>query len=79
LLVLAGAVGAAAFFLLRRGEESDYDDYGEDAFRYEDETEGATASSEGGFSQSGSISGSGNGAGSDYNGISSSGESTTAG
>src|SRR5205823_7818237 len=44
LIVVAGAIGAAAFFLLRRGEDSDYDDYGEDAFTYESEGEGATAS-----------------------------------
>jgi bacterioferritin (cytochrome b1) len=37
LIVAVGAVGAAAYFLLRRGEEADYDDYGEDAFRYEGE------------------------------------------
>lgn len=37
LLVVAGAIGAAAFFLLRRGDEDDFDDYGEDAFRYEGE------------------------------------------
>ena len=46
LLIVLGAVGAAAFFLLRRGEDSDYDDYGEDAFRYEDEEIGSTASSD---------------------------------
>ena len=40
LIVAVGAVGAAAYFLLRRGEESDYDDYGEDAFRYEGEDTG---------------------------------------
>lgn len=59
LIVVAGAVGAAAFFLLRRGEESDYDDYGEDAFRYEDESEGATTDASG---SSSSHSGQGNGA-----------------
>jgi len=37
LIVAVGAAGAAAYFLLRRGEEADYDDYGEDAFRYEGE------------------------------------------
>jgi hypothetical protein len=35
LLIAAGAIGAAAFFLLRRNEDNDYDDYAEDAFRYE--------------------------------------------
>lgn len=35
LLIAAGAIGAAAFFLLRRSSDGDYDDYAEDAFRYE--------------------------------------------
>lgn len=35
LLIAAGAIGAAAYFLLRRSDDSDYDDYAEDAFRYE--------------------------------------------
>lgn len=43
LIVAVGAAGAAAYFLLRRGEESDYDDYGEDAFRYEGEESGAAS------------------------------------
>jgi bacterioferritin (cytochrome b1) len=81
LLVALGAIGAAAFFLLRRGEESDYDDYGEDAFRYEGEDETtSTDSGSGGFSQSGSLSssGTGNGAGSEYSSMSgSTGESAT--
>ena len=75
LLVLAGAAGAVAFFLLRRGEESDYDDYGEDAFRYEGEDETTSAgtgeSGSSDYSQSSSYS-TGNGASSDYNGVSSS-------
>lgn len=63
LIVIAGAIGAAAYFLLRRGEESDYDDYGEDAFRYEGEGE---IDSTGGSSSS-SHSAQGNGAtGSSY-------------
>lgn len=37
LLVAAGAVGAVAYFLLRRSDDDDYDEYGEDAFRYETE------------------------------------------
>jgi bacterioferritin (cytochrome b1) len=37
LLLLVGALGAAAFFLLRRGDDSDFDDYDDDAFQYEDE------------------------------------------
>jgi hypothetical protein len=41
LLVAAGAAVGAAYFLMRKGEESDYEDYGEDAFRYEEE--GATS------------------------------------
>ena len=44
LLLLVGAVGGAAYFLLKRNDDSDFDDYGEDAFRYEgDDT--ATADS----------------------------------
>jgi hypothetical protein len=60
LLVVLGAVGAAAFFLLRRGDESDYEDYGEDAFRYEGEDD--TSGSSAGYGSSGSYSGAGNGA-----------------
>jgi len=37
LLLVAGAVGAAAFMLLRRGDNDEWDDYGEDAFTYETE------------------------------------------
>jgi hypothetical protein len=37
LLVAAGALGAVAYFLLRRSDDDDYDEYGEDAFRYETE------------------------------------------
>jgi len=56
LLVLLGALGAAAYFLLRRTDESEYDDYGEDAFRYEtDETTG-------GYTSTGSYTGGGTGA-----------------
>jgi hypothetical protein len=71
LIVVVGAVGAAAYFLMRRGDESDYEDYGEDAFRYEsDDSSASTASSE---SQSYSTGGQGNGAtGLDYNSMSSS-------
>src|SRR4051794_10336339 len=44
LLIAAGAIGAAAFFLLRRSDDSDYDEYAEDAFRYEtDEVNAATS------------------------------------
>jgi len=46
LLLIAGAIGAAAFFLLRRNQDDDYDDYGEDAFNYE----GENASSGTGYS-----------------------------
>ncbi len=60
LIVVAGAVGAAAFFLMRRGEESDYDDYGEDAFSYESEGEGTST---GGAASSSGLGSSGNGAG----------------
>jgi Domain of unknown function (DUF2383) len=72
LIVVVGALGAAAYFLLRRGDESDYEDYGEDAFRYEsDDATSATTSNE---SQSYSTSGTqGNGAtGMDYDSMSSS-------
>ncbi len=37
LLLVAGAVGAAAFVLLRRGDDDEWDDYGEDTFAYEAE------------------------------------------
>jgi len=45
LLVAAGAIGAAAYFLLKRNDDADYDDYAEDAFRYETDetTSGSTA------------------------------------
>jgi hypothetical protein len=59
LIVVAGAVGAAAYFMLRRNEESDYDDYGEDAFRYEGEGEEAATSAS---DSSGSYGSQGNGA-----------------
>jgi Domain of unknown function (DUF2383) len=41
LLIAAGAVGAIAYFFLRRSDEDDYDEYGEDAFRYETEEVGS--------------------------------------
>jgi hypothetical protein len=44
LLVILGAVGAAAFFLLRKEDDDEYDDYGEDAFRYDGEETGTDAS-----------------------------------
>ena len=45
LLIAAGAIGAAAYFLLKRSDDDDYDDYAEDAFRYEtDDTVASTAS-----------------------------------
>ena len=37
LLVILGALGAAAYFLLRKEDDDEYDDYGEDAFRYDGE------------------------------------------
>lgn len=37
LLVILGALGAAAYFLLRKEDDDEYDDYGEDAFRYDSE------------------------------------------
>ena len=68
LVVIAGAIGAVAFFLLRRGEESDYDDYGEDAFRYESD-DSKSASSEDPSNAHSSSGSHGNGASSsDYNG-----------
>jgi hypothetical protein len=46
LLIAAGAIGAASYFLLRRSDDADYDDYAEDAFRYEtDESNAATSGS----------------------------------
>jgi len=78
LIVLLGAVIAVAFFLLRRSDESDYEDYGEDAFRYESEEPSmSTSSSESGeYSSSGTQ---GNGAtGMDYDSMSASGTTDTA-
>ena len=44
LLLLVGAIGGAAYFLLKRNDDSGFDDYGEDGFRSEgDDT--ATADS----------------------------------
>ena len=46
LLLLVGAIGGAAYFLLKRNDEEDFDDYGEDAFRYEgDDTASADSGS----------------------------------
>lgn len=46
LLLLVGAIGGAAYFLLKRNDDSDFDDYGEDAFRYEgDDTASADSGS----------------------------------
>jgi bacterioferritin (cytochrome b1) len=41
LLVAAGALGAVAYFLLRRSDDDEYDEYGEDAFRYETDEAGS--------------------------------------
>jgi bacterioferritin (cytochrome b1) len=49
LLIVAGAVGAAAYLLLRRSDEDEFDDYSEDAFRYETEDTGT----ESGYTSSG--------------------------
>ena len=60
LLIAAGAIGAASYFLLRRSDDDDYDDYAEDAFRYEtdDSASASTGSSmEGSSMESGSMSG----------------------
>ncbi len=50
ILLAIGALGAAAYFLLRRNEEEDFEDYGEEAFRYEGEeaTTGGAYSTDGG-------------------------------
>ena len=60
LLIVAGALSAAAYFLLRRSDEDEYDEYGEDAFRYETEetTAGSTSGSMGSSSTSDSSTGS---------------------
>jgi len=78
LIVLLGALGAAAFFLLRRNDESDYEDYGEDAFRYESEEPSmSTAGSE--SREYGSSGTQGNGAtGMDYDSMSASSNTDTA-
>jgi bacterioferritin (cytochrome b1) len=47
LLVAAGAIGAAAYFLLKRNDDADYDDYAEDAFRYETDEATSGSGSEG--------------------------------
>ncbi len=57
LLVVLGAFGAAAYFLLRKEDDDEYDDYGEDAFRYDSE-ESITSSGDSGFASSG-VTGSG--------------------
>lgn len=44
LLLLVGGLGAAAYFLLKRGDDSDFDDYGEDAFEYESDSAGSIGS-----------------------------------
>ena len=79
LIVALGAVGAAAFFLLRRNDESDYEDYGEDAFRYESEE--SSMSTAGGESREYSSSGTqGNGAtGMDYDSMSATSNTDIAG
>jgi hypothetical protein len=38
LLLLIGGLGAAAYFLLKRGDDSEFDDYGEDAFEYDSDS-----------------------------------------
>lgn len=41
LILLVGAIGGAAYFLLKRNDDDDFDDdYGEDAFQYEDTSSG---------------------------------------
>ncbi len=44
LLLLVGGLGAAAYFLLKRGDDSDFDDYGEDAFEYDSDSDTGAAS-----------------------------------
>lgn len=79
LMVVLGALGAAAYFLLRKGDDSDYDDYGEDAFRYDvDDASSRAESTSGENSSSESYSASGNGASTDYSGVASSGDMDTA-
>jgi len=50
LLLLIGGLGAAAYFLLKRGDDSEFDDYGEDAFEYDSES--STGGTSGGDSTS---------------------------
>jgi hypothetical protein len=54
LLLLVGGLGAAAYFLLKRGDDSEFDDYGEDAFEYEADTAGSTGYDSGSGSGTGS-------------------------
>lgn len=66
LLLLVGAIGGAAYFLLKRNDDSDFDDYGEDAFTYEDGGSTGGESSAASYGTGGAGTGLGNG-GSDYN------------
>ncbi len=55
LLVILGGLGAAAYFLLRKEDDDEYDDYGEDAFRYDsEETTGDSGFASSGVTGSGS-------------------------
>lgn len=79
LMVVLGALGAAAYFLMRKGDDSDYDDYSEDAFRYDvDDTTAHAESTSGENSSSDSYSAGGNGASTDYSSIASTGDMDTA-
>jgi len=56
LLLLVGGLGAAAYFLLKRGDDSEFDDYGEDAFEYESDSSTDSSSSGDSASSSGETS-----------------------
>lgn len=62
LILLAGAAAGAAYFLMKRNDDSEFDDYGEDAFQYEGDDSAASSS----YGSSGETSSSSSGNGSDY-------------
>ena len=70
LVVLVGALAAIAFFILRKGDDSDYDDFGEDAFRYEMESD-TTSTTPSEFNSTENYNSGGNGASMDYTTMSS--------
>lgn len=62
LILLVGAAAGAAYFLMKRNDDSEFDDYGEDAFQYEGDDSAAGSS----YESSGEKSSASSGNGSDY-------------